>query len=80
MKNGPNPNAGRLWLNFIMTDEGQARFADGYVRPSVPGVKLPAAVAAAMPAAPQLKPLDVAQAKAQKPYIDKVWAEKVLGQ
>ncbi len=80
VKNGPNPNAGRLWLNFIMTNEGQARFADGYVRPSVPGVKLPAAVAAAMPAAPQLKPLDVAQAKAQKPYIDKAWAEKVLGQ
>jgi putative spermidine/putrescine transport system substrate-binding protein len=80
VRNGPNPNAGQLWLNFIMTDEGQARFADGYVRPSVPGVKLPEAVAAAMPAAPQLKPLDVAQAKAQKPYIDKAWAEKVLGQ
>jgi len=80
VKNGPNPNAGRLWLNFIMTDEGQARFADGYVRPSVPGVTLPADIAAAMPDAPQLKPLDVTKAKAQKPYIDKAWAEKVLGQ
>ena len=80
VKNGPNPNAGRLWLNFIMTDEGQARFADGYVRPSVPGVALPEAVAAAMPAAPQLKPLDVAKAKAQKPNIDTAWANKVLGQ
>jgi putative spermidine/putrescine transport system substrate-binding protein len=80
VKDGPNPNAGKLWLNFIMTDEGQARFADGYVRPSVPGVTLPDSVAAAMPAAPQLQPLDVAKAKEMKPEIDKAWAEVVLGE
>ena len=80
VKDGPNPNAGKLWLNFIMTDEGQARFADGYVRPSVPGVTLPESVAAAMPAAPQLKPLDVAKAKDMKPEIDKAWAKVVLGE
>jgi ABC-type Fe3+ transport system substrate-binding protein len=38
VKNGPNPNAGKLWLNFIMSDEGQKIFAEGYVRPAVPGV------------------------------------------
>ncbi len=27
VKNGPNPNAGKLWLNFIMTDYGQGIFA-----------------------------------------------------
>ncbi|MHA1563912.1 MAG: extracellular solute-binding protein [Alphaproteobacteria bacterium] len=80
VKNGPNPNAGKLWLNFIMTDQGQARFADGFVRPSVPGVKLPEKVASKMPAAPQLQPLDVAKAKAKKSEIDKAWAKQVLGQ
>ena len=30
----PNPNAGKLWLNFIMTDAGQTTFAEGFVRPS----------------------------------------------
>ena len=80
VKNGPNPAAAKLWLNFIMTDEGQARFADGYVRPSVPGVTLPESVAAAMPAAPQLQPLDVAKAKAMKSEIDAAWAKAVLGQ
>ncbi|WP_018698711.1 extracellular solute-binding protein [Amorphus coralli] len=80
VKDGPNPAAGKLWLNFIMTDEGQARFADGYVRPSVPGVTLPESVAEAMPAAPQLQPLDVAKAKAMKPEIDAAWAKAVLAQ
>lgn len=80
VKGGPNPNAGKLWLNFIMTDQGQARFADGFVRPSVPGVVLPEEVASKMPAAPQLQPLDVAKAKAMKGEIDSAWAKKVLGQ
>ena len=80
VKGGPNPNAGKLWLNFIMTEEGQARFADGFVRPSVPGVTLPDEVAAKMPAAPQLRPLDVAKAKARKAEIDEQWANTVLGQ
>ncbi len=80
VKDGPNPNAGKLWLNFIMTDQGQARFADGFVRPSVPGVSLPEEVAAKMPPAPQLRPLDVAKAKAMKAEIDSAWAKAVLGQ
>lgn len=40
VKNGPNPNAGKLWLNFIMSEAGQGLFAQGFVRPSVPDVKL----------------------------------------
>ena len=55
VEKGPNPNTGKLWLNFIMTDFGQGIFAQGFVRPSVPGVKLPDKV----PAAPQVRPLDV---------------------
>jgi putative spermidine/putrescine transport system substrate-binding protein len=71
---GPNPSAGKLWLNFIMTDMGQGIFAQGFVRPSVPGVKLPDNVADKLPAAPQVRPLDVKSAAAKKGDIDKGWA------
>jgi len=79
VKDGPNPNAGKLWLNFIMTETGQTTFAEGFVRPSVPGVKLPADIADRFPAAPQLKPLDLTQAAARKADIDTNWAKLVLG-
>jgi putative spermidine/putrescine transport system substrate-binding protein len=79
VKNGPNPNAGKLWLNYIMTDTGQATFAEGFVRPAVPGVKLPADVADKLPPAPQLKPVDVIKAQALKADIDAGWAAAVLG-
>ncbi len=79
VKNGPNPNAGKLWLNFIMTDAGQTTFAEGFVRPSVPGVKLPEDIAKHFPAAPQLRPLDLVKAAARKSDIDTNWAKLVLG-
>ena len=78
VKNGPNPNAGKLWLNFIMSEAGQSLFAQGFVRPSVPGIKLSADVQARMPAAPQMRPLDVIKASEQKPEIDRLWAQAVL--
>ena len=76
---GPNPNAGKLWLNLIMTDYGQGIFAQGFVRPAVPGTPLSADVAARMPAAPQIKPLDVVKASERKAEIDKLWAQAALG-
>jgi putative spermidine/putrescine transport system substrate-binding protein len=79
VKNGPNPNAGKLWLNFIMTEMGQGIFAQGFVRPSVPGVKLPDSVADKLPAAPQVRPLDVQAAAARKADVDAGWAKAVLG-
>jgi putative spermidine/putrescine transport system substrate-binding protein len=78
VKNGPNPNAGKLWLNFIMSDVGQGLFAQGFVRPAVPGVSLPADVQSKMPPAPQLKPLDVVKAAEKKAEIDRLWAAAVL--
>lgn len=80
VKGGPNPNAGKLWLNFIMTDLGQGIFAEGFVRPAVPGVALPESVADKMPAAPQIQPLDIVVAKAKKAEIDAGWAKAVLGE
>jgi putative spermidine/putrescine transport system substrate-binding protein len=80
VRRGPNPNAGKLWLNFIMTEMGQGIFAEGFVRPAVPGVKLPESVADKLPPAPQLKPVDIAKATAKKAEIDAGWAKAVLGQ
>jgi putative spermidine/putrescine transport system substrate-binding protein len=73
VEKGPNPNAGKLWLNFVMTDFGQGIFAQGFVRPSVPGVKLPDSVADKLPSAPQVRPLDVKAAAAKKADIDAGW-------
>ncbi len=78
VKNAPNPNAGKLWLNFIMTDMGQGIFAQGFVRPSVPGVALPASVVDKLPPAPQVKPLDVQKAAAKKAEIDASWAKVAI--
>ncbi|MGE0726332.1 MAG: extracellular solute-binding protein [Alphaproteobacteria bacterium] len=80
VKGGPNPNAGKLWLNWTMSNTGQTIFAQGFVRPSVPGVQLPADIAARFPAAPQVKPLDLKAAAARKADVDKAWAKAVLGQ
>ncbi|MHA3903607.1 extracellular solute-binding protein [Castellaniella sp. WN] len=80
VKNSPNPNAGRLWLNYIMTAPGQVTFAKGFVRPSVPGVDLPADVAEKLPDAPQIHPIDITKATARKAEIDQGWARAVLNQ
>src|SRR5216117_293370 len=74
VKNAPDPNAGKLWLNFIMTEMGQGIFAQGFVRPAVPGIQLPAEVADKLPVAPQVRPLDVKTAAAKKAEVDKGWA------
>ena len=78
VKNGPNPNSGKLWLNFIMSDAGQGLFAEGFVRPSVPGIRLAPDVQAKMSPAPQVVPLDVVKSAAQKAEIDKLWAQSAL--
>ncbi|MTJ82981.1 MAG: iron ABC transporter substrate-binding protein [Telmatospirillum sp.] len=80
VKGGPNPSAARLWLNYVMTEQGQVTFAEGFVRPSVPGVTLPPDVAAKLPPAPQLRPVDVVKAQAAKAAIDSGWAHAALGQ
>jgi putative spermidine/putrescine transport system substrate-binding protein len=79
VKNGPNPNSGKLWLNFIMSEIGQGLFAQGYVRPAVPGTKLSDDVKSKLPEAPQIRPLDVVKAAEQKAEIDRLWSQAVLG-
>ncbi len=78
VKNGPNPNAGKLWLNFVMS-AGQQLFVAGFVRPSVPDVKIPAEMKQYMPDAPQVKPLDIVKSAKVKTVIDEGWTKLVLG-
>jgi putative spermidine/putrescine transport system substrate-binding protein len=62
-----------------MTDRGQGIFAEGFVRPAVPGIKLPETVADKLPAAQQARPLDVQAAAAKKKEIDEGWAKVAVG-
>jgi putative spermidine/putrescine transport system substrate-binding protein len=77
VKGAPNANAGRLWLNFLMSGASQARFAAAGLRPALPDLALPAELAAAMPPAPQLRPLDVVKAATRKAEIDAGWLSAV---
>ncbi len=43
VKDGPNPGAGKALLDFVLSEEGQALFAKGFVRPVIG--EYPAAVA-----------------------------------
>jgi putative spermidine/putrescine transport system substrate-binding protein len=79
VKGAPHPDAGKLWLNFIMTEKGQGIFAEGFVRPAVPGIKLPESVADKLPAAPQARALDVQAAATKKREIDEGWAKVAVG-
>ena len=77
VKDGPNPNAGKLWLNFIMSAPGQSLFEQGFVRPAVPGISLLGDTK--MPASPQSRPLDVVAASRQKAEVDRLWALAAIG-
>jgi putative spermidine/putrescine transport system substrate-binding protein len=79
VKNGPHPNAGKLWLNWTMSDAGQKIFADGFVRPSVPGITLTPDMLEKMPPAPQVIPLDLVKSAAKKQEVDQRWSQAALG-
>jgi putative spermidine/putrescine transport system substrate-binding protein len=75
-----NDPGARLWLNFQVTETGQRLFAEGLVRPALPGVTLPPEIAQRMPAPPKLDQLDLTRALFRKPDIDRGWSRVVLGQ
>lgn len=79
VKDGPDPDAGMLWLNFVMSEVGQSLFAQGFVRPAVADIAMPVDLALKMPRAPQVRQLDVRKTAQVKPQIDRLWATAVLG-
>lgn len=80
VKGARNENAGKLWLNFMMSEAGQRLFAEGMVRPSITGLSLPADQSARMPPPPRSEPLDMTRALFRKPDVDRGWARAVLNQ
>src|SRR5439155_20573111 len=55
-KYAPNPNAARLWLEYLYTEQGQLMFLKGYTHPArytdlAKRDKIPAALAAKLPPA-----------------------------
>lgn len=82
VKGAPHPNAGKLWLSFLLSDMGQTIFAEGFVRPTVKGISLPEDVLAKF--AP-MKDYEAAHnvnwsnAKKTLAPLKKEWEQKVLG-
>lgn len=79
VKNGPNPNASRLWFNFVMSDPAQRLFAEGFVRPAVPGLALAPALATLLPPPARLEPIDPLRAALRKPDLDRGWPSIIAG-
>ena len=59
-----------------MSDVGQRLFAQGCAAVAARCL-LPAEAAARMPAAPQIRPLDVVKAAARKAELDQLWAQAI---
>lgn len=79
VRNAPRPDAGRLWLNFIMSNMGQQLFAEGFVTPGVPGVPVPEAVRARQVSHARSQLLDLGRSAAQLQALQQGWARAALG-
>lgn len=81
VNDAPHPSSARLWLNFILSEEGQKIFAEGYVRP-VLNIELPASVKDKfLPAKEYKKASNVDWVKAQEKQSEaaELWTKYVLG-
>ncbi len=88
-KTAPDPYAARLWMEYLFSDEGQLNFLRGYAHPArydklVATNKVPADLAAKLPAAEQYKTVkfvtDTAKLDAATTTINNNWQTQVLGQ
>jgi putative spermidine/putrescine transport system substrate-binding protein len=78
VKNGPNPENGKKVLDFIMSDTGQAVWANAFLRPVRASAMSPEAAAKFLPATEyeRAKPIDYAKmAEVQDTFRDRYLAE-----
>ncbi|MDR1730559.1 MAG: extracellular solute-binding protein [Synergistaceae bacterium] len=83
VKGAPNPNTGKLWLNYILSEEGQGLFARGFVRPIIPGFKIPEDVADKFLSDAdytRAKDVDWVKAAEVQTKLASLWGSKVLGE
>lgn len=86
-KTGPNPNAARLWQEFIYSDEGQLLYLEGFTHPArftdmAQRKVIPASVMAAMPPAAAYANIQFAtqdQVAAATKVVTEQWGPKVAG-
>ncbi len=80
----PHPYNARLMRNFILSEEGQVIYAKGYATPILPGIELPADLAAKRPPAEAyaaITPIsDWSAAVGSFQKIADTWGNDVLGQ
>ncbi len=78
VKNGPNPENGKKILDYVLSDKGQALWANAFMRPVRAGAMSPEMAAKFLPDAEyaRVKPVDLARmAAAQKGFMDRYQAE-----
>jgi putative spermidine/putrescine transport system substrate-binding protein len=84
---GPNPNAARLWEEYIYSDEGQLLYLQGFTHPAryadlASANKIPAAMAAQLPPASEYASIQFAsqsQLDAATKVLTEQWGPKVAG-
>lgn len=82
VKGAPHPHGAKLWLSFLLSEKGQQIFAEGFVRPVIPGVELPPEVAKKFlpPEAYRVAhDVDWAVARQHLDEVKKLWTDLVLG-
>jgi len=83
----PNPNAAKLWEEFLYTDEGQLMYLKGYTHPArytdlAKRGKIPASLAAKLPPAEaynNVKFATTAQISVAQMVLQEQWGPKVAG-
>jgi len=75
VKGAAHPQAGRLWLNFVLSDIGQRLFAEGYVSPITANLQLSAEVKQRAIAHANLSILDIARAAGASKALEQGWAK-----
>ena len=88
-KTAPDPFAGRLWIEYIFSDEGQLFFLKGYAHPAryqklVDAGKVPSDLSAKLPAAEQYANVkfvtDLTKLTSAASTLSSNWQSQVLGQ
>jgi putative spermidine/putrescine transport system substrate-binding protein len=75
VKGAAHPQAGRLWLNFVLSDLGQRLFAEAYVSPITTNLQVAADVKARAIAHTKSSILDITQAAGASKTLQDGWVK-----
>jgi putative spermidine/putrescine transport system substrate-binding protein len=78
VKGARNEAAGKLFVNFAFSETAQRLFADGFVRPALPGLPV-GPETQRLPPNPRVEFVDLLRLSQRKPDIDRAWPRIVAG-